>query len=171
MRIFIIALFFITCLSSLWSQSITINTTLGTASYSVSDISKMSFNNDSLFIYLNSSSIVSYPLATVKNHTFSSNSASVTNINSSDLFKIYPNPTSSYITIEYSLKESKSLCLEFFDQSGRLLFKSPYSKFSEGSVETQMDLTSITKSYKGLLHVKVLSSDGAELFREKITIF
>ena len=156
---------------SLSAQTITINTTLGSTTFAVSEISKMSYNNDSLFISLNTNSVVSYPLSSVINHTFSQNSTGLNDIISSRFLKVFPNPSNSVLNFQFSLIETKTFFFEFFDQSGRSVYKSPLSKYLAGASHTELDICSSLNNYKGLLFVKVIDEDNTVMFLEKITIF
>jgi hypothetical protein len=171
MRILILSTVLFLCASGpLFSQSLIINTIVGSNSYSVSEINKMTYSNDSLHIYLNTNSKDSYPLSEIKNHTFTSGSSGINSISSSNYIKVFPNPTNNLINIQYNLTLQKSTCVEFSDISGRKIFKSPYMECQNGILETQFDINSILKNYKGLIFVKIIDEGGLLLFSEKVSI-
>jgi hypothetical protein len=170
MRILFLSILLFSSSKSLLSQSLVINTIVGSNTYSVSEINKMTYSNDSLHIYLSTNSKVSYPLSDIKNHTFNLGSSGINNIDSKDYFQVFPNPTNDFICIHYKLTNQKSTSIELFDMNGCKIYKSPNYKCLDGDFETQFDINSLVNNYKGLLFIKVIDESGLVIFSEKISI-
>lgn len=131
----------------------------------------MTYSNDSLHIYLKpNNAIVSYPLTDIKNHTFNSVSSGINILGESNYFTVFPNPTDRFINIQCNLNNKKSKYVEFYDISGRQIFKSPNYQFNSDFFEVQFDFDSVIQNYKGLLFIKIFEENGQIEFSEKVSI-
>jgi hypothetical protein len=79
----------------------------------------------------------------VKNSSFavSSPTATIDQANQFDNLDIYPNPATSNVNINISLKEEKTVKLEMFDMSGRTVFQDEYENIKDK--QASVDLTSL----------------------------
>lgn len=78
-------------------------------------------------------------------------------------FKIYPNPTTGPLTLEFSAK-AEPVIVSLLDQSGRQLFREELNAFN-GSYQQQFDLSAYAK---GTIIVQIIQGD--QVFSEQVVV-
>jgi hypothetical protein len=73
---------------------------------------------------------------------------------SSFSFEVFPNPTSSQISVTYVLKETSDLVFEIVDLTGRIIFSETYLKQSAGEHEQILPLKQILVPGNYFLHMR-----------------
>ena len=69
--------------------------------------------------------------------------------------RIYPNPTTGIISLEYHSNESKTLQVKLMNTEGRVIFTEITDKF-KGTYSTKIDLSTFSK---GIYFVQFVSDD------------
>jgi hypothetical protein len=88
---------------------------------------------------------------------------SVPTIEKSSIGKVYPNPTSGNLTIEFSLRnESKENRLEMIDLNGRILLVKQLTDYMSGINTITEDLSNLPE---GLYLLKLITEDGISVER------
>ncbi|MEZ5045909.1 MAG: T9SS type A sorting domain-containing protein [Chitinophagaceae bacterium] len=103
-------------------------------------------NSASIYFDFNSPVLTNTTINTLKNPTTISES-----IATDELFKIYPNPASTSVTVEYSLQSETSI-LQLFDLTGRIVKEITLPKGTSKTEFRVTDLVTGVYTYKQILH-------------------
>jgi hypothetical protein len=128
-----------------FAQSINFKYTDGTNSnYDLSDIRKITFDADLMYLHLMDGNIYSWNVSTIGNYEFGEDLLDVENL----LFdlnywslKVYPNPATSLFHLQYELPREDEIRIELFDIQGKVLIDKRLGVQSMGEHLEILDLT------------------------------
>lgn len=130
-----------------FAQSIHFNYTDGTnASYNLEDVRKITFNADEMNLHLFDGSVYAWDLSTIAYYQYDDASLNVEEwlnyANAWDV-KIFPNPTSSTLTIRFNLLQSDELSIGLYDMQGKPILTKNLGKKETIVHEETLDLSNV----------------------------
>jgi hypothetical protein len=131
------------------AQSVHFNFTDGTAeSYNLEDVRKITFNADEMNLHLWDGSLYAWNVSTIGYYNYDPSSLDVENLlteaNAWDV-NVYPNPTSSSLTIRFHLPQADEVFIALHDLQGKLLVEKNLGNKTPGEYEEELDLTGIAQ--------------------------
>jgi hypothetical protein len=118
----IISLLSTTCIKA---QDIYINLSSGTSVvYGLSTIDRILFQNNSMTITLHGGSVSSYPIDSIKSYNYPQTMTGVTALSKMQVqqLKIYPNPSSGQVAVDYELDRDSRVEIIVYNVSGTQMF-------------------------------------------------
>jgi hypothetical protein len=129
-----------------FSQSIYFNYTDGsTASYSISDVRKVTFTADVMNLHLWDGTVYSWNVSTIGHYEYSETSGMEELLNLSNTFDvcIFPNPASTNLNVQFKLLKEDLITLSLFDVNGNLVIEKNLGKLATGNHQETLDLLKV----------------------------
>ncbi len=105
-----------------------------TDAFNVSDIRSIKFANNTMKLTENSGTQSSWPMADISQYAFSdATSIGQNTLAGSDQTRIFPNPVSDNLSIEYRTSVESKIAIELLDYTGKVL-RTVYSGMHQGKV-------------------------------------
>lgn len=118
------------------AQNIYFNFSNGTnTSYNLSDVRKLTYDEDVLNLHLWDGTIYSWNVSTVGNYQFDENSLQIEDfLNLANIWEvtIYPNPANSFFNVAFFLPQEDNITIELFDTQGNLIHTEKTGNVSSG---------------------------------------
>jgi hypothetical protein len=110
-------------------------------SYALQNVRKTVFTEDVMNLYLTDGTIYSWNIVTIDLYQFNDLTSAGDDLQRSTLppIKVYPNPTTGLLTVEYVLDSEMLVSLEIFDIQGRSIRKMELGIQHAGIHTTQWD--------------------------------
>jgi hypothetical protein len=155
-----LTLFCLLFVTNCYSQELTINPYTGVApSFAISEIDKLTFGNDSLFVHLNSGTVYSWYLLDLQNMQFEE----IVSLYEESLklidVSIYPNPASEWLVINYSSPEPQEVQIELVDALGKTLKRFPSFMSEEGGNSVKWNFSDSNLIHTGIVFCIIRSED------------
>jgi hypothetical protein len=125
-------------------QNVYFNFTDGTQqSYALVDVRKATFTEDEMNLHLTDGTIYSWNVNTIGHYTFNSVVTEVSESEAQALaqMKVYPNPTTGSLSVEYALEAETSVTIELRDMQGRTVRQMELGSQPAGSPTARWDGT------------------------------
>jgi hypothetical protein len=126
------------------AQTLNVNNQNGSNSaYALQDVRRLTFENTNLVVMLFDGNSYSFPLATLINYRYDSGLANVEELlnNARDWqLEIYPNPTASELTVEFSLLQEEEINYSISDLSGKVLLSNHLGMQATGDHSYKLSL-------------------------------
>lgn len=122
-------------LTTLQAQSIFINNEDGTTSnYSLEEVQRITFENESLVLLLFSGTEFSFSLTDLANYSYDTTLSATHFIQQAKYldFSVYPNPVKDIANVQFYLVSSTQLTYRLLDLQGRIILESPKEQFNQG---------------------------------------
>jgi cupin superfamily acireductone dioxygenase involved in methionine salvage len=116
------------------------------ATYKLTDIKKITFNQNELITELMDASVMTQDIKTIQRYNYTVGSTlSTKSINNSDSLniKIFPNPAFNELNIHYKLNKKESARYTMYDLQGKLIIDQTQENQSVGLQQQTLDLTHI----------------------------
>ena len=131
-----------------YSQSLHFNYTDGTnASYNLADVRKITFDADLMNLHFLDGTVYAWNVSTIGYYQYDESSLNVqewlNKVNAWEVV-IFPNPTSTSLTIHLNLPQTDELSLGLYDTRGTLVFEKKLGIIKMGQHQEILDLTNIT---------------------------
>ena len=131
-----------------FAQSIYFNYTDGTnASYNLQDVRKVTFTADVMNLHLWDGTIYSWNVSTIGHYEYSETSGNEELLNLSNKLdvRIFPNPTSTNLNVQFKLLKEDLITLSLFDVNGQLLIERNLGARTFGSHLETIELSKVPK--------------------------
>ena len=155
MKRFCFLLGFVFCFGALFSQSILFNYQDGSSSeYELSDVRKITFDNDVMNLHLNDGSVYNWNVSTISHYNYDQNTGIeqiLDLVNFLDV-NVYPNPINNHLNVSYNLSKSDNVSIEIYGYSGRLLIKEDVGNQGKGNHLNQLNTNELA-SGNYVLHI------------------
>jgi hypothetical protein len=130
-----------------FAQSLHFNYTDGTnASYNLGDVRKITFDADVMNLYMLDGSIYAWNVSTIGYYQYDEASLNVqewlNNANAWDV-TIFPNPTSSLLTVCFNLPKADEVSIELYEMQGKLILSKNIGKKETGEHQELLDLSNV----------------------------
>jgi flagellar hook assembly protein FlgD len=106
-------------------QNVHFNFTDGTAeSFPLLDVRSITFSDAVMNLHLNNGTTLSWNVSTIGHYTYDEFAVGIESTSSSanqTVLKVFPNPSSGQLTLEYTLDDSTPVVIEIHDMQGRML--------------------------------------------------
>lgn len=130
-----------------YAQSIHFNYTNGTnVTYNLEDVRKITFDADVMNLYLWDGSVYSWNVSTIGDYQYDESTQSIHEILNSANFwnvNVYPNPTSSKLTVSFNLPQADEVSINLYDIQGNLILSKDTGHIGIGKHQELLDLTDI----------------------------
>lgn len=115
------------------AQELIINLEDGqTVQYHIADIQSLKLLTNSLAVYENDGNIVTWDIAEIINYEFDLTGLSISNeLLESNILKVYPNPITNYVRIDYSGRNSEKLVVDILTIDGKLITQLFHGKHTD----------------------------------------
>ena len=135
----------------LHAQSIDFNYTDGTNdSYNLADMRKITFDADVMNLHLWDGSIYVWNVSTIGYYEYDESSLNVqewlNNANAWDV-NVYPNPTSTSLTVRFNLPQTDEVSIGLYDKQEKLILTKQIGKKETGEHQEILDLTNIPQGF------------------------
>lgn len=129
------------------AQTLHVNNGDGTtSSYSIEDIRRITIDEPNLVVLLFNGDSFSFPLSNLQNYRYDEGSLSLTDalgeINKWEV-KLFPNPTSSELSIRFNLSETANISYQILDANGKLINSTELGVLSPGEHEFSADFSNL----------------------------
>lgn len=97
-----------------------------------------------------------------------------TDLNENDFsFKLFPNPSSGNINVNFNLISDAVLVIEILDEIGRLVYKAESADYTKGLNGFKMNLSSVVNTGMYFMRLLEVSTDGSlqNLLHEEKIVF
>jgi|GEM_PF-1463696 len=129
------------------------------SAYPLTEVKKISFENDFVKLQLSNGTAYSWAAATIDHYKYD-NTTPVNEIregaNAWDL-KVIPNPAEGKQLLRFLLPAGGDAVLKVFDAAGKTVYEKQYSKLAAGEQELSLDLQAVPGQYRLLLQTKDFS--------------
>ena len=130
-----------------FAQSIYFNYTDGTnSSYNLEDVRKITFVADVMNLHLLDGSTYSWNVSTIGDYQYDETSLNVQEwLNNANTWEVnvFPNPTSSALTVRYNLPKADEVSIGLYDMQGKLILSKNTEKKAKGEHKEILDLTDV----------------------------
>jgi hypothetical protein len=130
-----------------FAQSIHFNYTDGTnASYNLEDVRKITFDADVMNLHFLDGSVYSWNVSTIDYYQYDEASLNVQEwLNNANAWEvsIFPNPTSSALTVRFNLLQTDELSIELRDIQGKVILTKKLGKKETGEHQEVLDLSHV----------------------------
>jgi len=113
-----------------------------TAPYTLSNIEKMSFQNGNLSINLVSSSPIQFSVDSISSIHFSNGSISQSRSAIRESLRVYPNPVSDLLTVEFNASSRGNSVIDIISMDGRILMT---QQIASGENRTEINVSSLSQ--------------------------
>lgn len=131
-------------LKTLHAQTIDFNYTDGTtASYNVSDVRKITFDNTIMNLHFNDGSVYSWNVSSIGYYTYDETIVNVEEYISklNDLrMNIFPNPTNNFLNISFNLPFEDKLIVSVCDMQGKTILEKNLGQLAAGFKTETIDI-------------------------------
>jgi hypothetical protein len=131
------------------SQSVHFNFTDGTnGSYNLEDVRKLTFDANVMNLHLLDGSVYAWNVSTIGYFQYDESSLNIqewlSKTNAWEL-NIFPNPTSSTLTVRFNLPQSDQVSIKLHDMQGKLILSKNLGAKESGKHQEIIDLTNIAQ--------------------------
>ena len=129
-----------------FAQSIYFNYTDGTnASYNLQDVRKVTFTADVMNLHLWDGTVFSWNVSAIGHNEYSETSGFEELLNLSNTLdvRIFPNPTSTNLNVQFKLLKEDLITLSLFDVNGNLVIEKNLGKLATGNHQETLDLLKV----------------------------
>ena len=145
--LFKLIVFTILCSNNIFAQSFHFNYTDGTnASYSLLDVRKINFDADVMKLYLWDGSVFNWNVSTIEHYEFDEPMVNMEELlisANSFNFKLFPNPTGSYLNVSFYLPQSDQIFIRLFDLQGNVMIEKELGVLPSKYWIELLDLTNV----------------------------
>ena len=132
-----------------FAQSIHFNYTDGTnASYNLEDVRKITFDIDVMNLHLLDGSVYAWNVSTIGYYQYDETSLNLqewlNNANAREV-TIFPNPTSSTLTVRFNLPLSDEVSIELYDIQEKLILTKSLGKKETGEHQEVLGLSNVSE--------------------------
>ena len=132
-----------------FAQSIHFNYTDGTnASYNLEDVRKITFDIDVMNLHMLDGSVYAWNVSTIGYYQYDETSLNLqewlNNANAREV-TIFPNPTSSTLTVRFNLPLSDEVSIELYDIQEKLILTKSLGKKETGEHQEVLDLSNVSE--------------------------
>ena len=133
------------------AQSIYFNFTNGTnTSYNLTDVRKITFDNDLMNLHLLDGSIYTWNVSTIGYYQYELSNLNIQeslNAANSMNISVFPNPTSSSINIRFDLFKEDIISISLFDIHGKVILEKNLGKIISGQYQETLDISSLNQGF------------------------
>ena len=133
------------------AQSIYFNFTNGTnTSYNLTDIRKITFDNDLMNLHLLDGSIYTWNVSTIDYYQYELSNLNIQeslNAANSMNISVFPNPTSSIINVRFDLFKEDIISISLFDIHGKVILEKNLGKIISGQYQETLDISSLNQGF------------------------